>query len=256
MQILLSYNQLIVASTLFGIRIDDDDDEFGVYQLDSNPVNFPQVNGYYGQFQFGEVDNGYGSHKVHPDEEAIDVKCMSSTPLHNSFDTQKHDIGDECEAPSTLYASEDVGAEPVDFENGVLWLPPEPEDGEDERESLLFDDEDDGDGDDTGELGPLRNSSSFGSGEFRSRDRSNEEHKKAMKSVVDGHFRALVSQLLQVENLLTGEEDENENWLEIILYLSWEAASLLKPDTSKGGGMDPGGYVKIKCIASGRRCER
>nr|GEZ41146.1 1-phosphatidylinositol-3-phosphate 5-kinase FAB1B-like [Tanacetum cinerariifolium] len=75
----------------------------------------------------------------------------------------------------------------------------------------------------------------------------NEEHKKAMKTVVNGHFRALVSQLLQVENL-----DDTDNWLEIITLLSWEAASLLKPDTSKGGGMDPGGYVKIKCLASGR----
>ncbi|PWA53420.1 Chaperonin Cpn60/TCP-1 [Artemisia annua] len=56
-----------------------------------------------------------------------------------------------------------------------------------------------------------------------------------MKTVVDGHFRALVSQLLQVENL-----DDTDNWLEIITSLSWEAASLLKPDTSKGGGMDPG----------------
>nr|GEX55802.1 1-phosphatidylinositol-3-phosphate 5-kinase FAB1B-like [Tanacetum cinerariifolium] len=76
---------------------------------------------------------------------------------------------------------------------------------------------------------------------------SNEEHKKAMKTVVDGHFRALVSQLLQVEDL-----DDTDNWLEIITLLSWEAASLLKPDTSKGGGMDPGGYVKIKFLASGR----
>ncbi|KAA8541583.1 hypothetical protein F0562_022735 [Nyssa sinensis] len=76
-----------------------------------------------------------------------------------------------------------------------------------------------------------------------------------MKTVVDGHFRALVAQLLQVDNLLMGEEDDKESWLEIITFLSWEAATLLKPDMSKGGGMDPGGYVKVKCIASGRRCE-
>lgn len=38
--------------------------------------------------------------------------------------------------------------------------------------------------------------------------------------------------------------------------LSLQAANLVKPDTSKGGGMDPGGYVKVKCIASGRREDR
>ncbi|GKA20762.1 1-phosphatidylinositol-3-phosphate 5-kinase FAB1A-like protein isoform X1 [Tanacetum coccineum] len=144
-----------------------------------------------------------------------------------------------------------IEAEPLDFENNAqLWLPPEPEDEEDEREGLIYyddEDEDDGNGDGVGEWGYTRNASNLGSGEFRNRERSNEEHKKAMKTVVDGHFRALVSQLLQVENL-----DDTDNWLEIITLLSWEAASLLKPDTSKGGGMDPGGYVKIKCLASGR----
>ncbi|KAL3038088.1 hypothetical protein AAZX31_01G109600 [Glycine max] len=77
-----------------------------------------------------------------------------------------------------------------------------------------------------------------------------------MKTVVEGHFRALVAQLLQVENPTTCDEDGKESWLDIITALSWEAATLLKPDTSRGGGMDPGGYVKVKCIASGHRNER
>ncbi|KAK3025142.1 hypothetical protein RJ639_043924 [Escallonia herrerae] len=249
-------------------RSDDDYDEFGVYPPDSKTRHFPQVNGFYGQVQFDGMDDDYGSRKVHPDGEATDPKSMSGSSLHNSFNSQgsegvqqlvkkedERDTGDECEASSSFYVGEDVDAEPVDFENnGVLWLPPEPEDEEDEREALLFDDDDD-DGDASGEWGYLRASSSFGSGENRNRDKSNEEHKKAMKNVVDGHFRALVAQLLQVENLPMGEEDERENWLEIITSLSWEAASILKPDMSKGGGMDPGGYVKIKCIASGRRSE-
>ncbi|XP_057981943.1 1-phosphatidylinositol-3-phosphate 5-kinase FAB1B [Malania oleifera] len=246
-------------------RSDDDDDGYDVYRSDSETRHFPQDNDYYGHVEFDENDNDYGSHKVHPDGETNDAKSLSSSPLHHSFDSQnlegiqqlgkkdEHYIADE-EASSSLYAREDVNAEPVDFENnGILWLPPEPEDEEDEKEAVLFDDDDEGDA--VGEWGYLRTSSSFGSGEYRNRDKSSEEHKKAMKNVVDGHFRALVSQLLQVENLPVGEEDDNEGWLEIITSLSWEAATLLKPDTSKGGGMDPGGYVKVKCIASGRRCE-
>ncbi|KAI5336634.1 hypothetical protein L3X38_015902 [Prunus dulcis] len=246
-------------------RSDDDDVEYGVYQSDSK--NYPNANDYFSHIEFDEMSNDDGSNKVHPDGENIDAKNLSSSSLLHSFDSQsleeipqlgkkedEHDTGDECEASSSLYSPGDVDAEPVDFENnGLLWLPPEPEDEEDERETVLVDDDDDGDA--TGEWGRLRASSSFGSGEYRNRDRSGEEHKRAMKNVVDGHFRALVAQLLQVENLPIGQEGESEGWLEIITSLSWEAATLLKPDMSKGGGMDPGGYVKVKCIASGSRCD-
>ncbi|XP_011072684.1 1-phosphatidylinositol-3-phosphate 5-kinase FAB1B isoform X1 [Sesamum indicum] len=261
-----------VSQNKFGFcqnRSDDDDEEFGLSCLSSRTSNFTEVNGYYGHIQFDDFDTDYKSRKVHPDGDAVDSKSMSGSPVHNTFHSQiseevqkivrqdvEHDISEDCEAPSSLYVAEDVDAEPVDFENnGVLWLPPEPEDEEDEREALLFDDDDDDDGDAVGEWKNFRSSSSFGSGESRSRDKSNEEHKRAMKNVVDGHFRALVAQLLQVENLLAEDENDKEGWLEIITALSWEAATLLKPDTSKGGQMDPGGYVKVKCLASGRRSE-
>lgn len=261
------YSCLIVVFP-FRIRVNDEDDEFGVYQLDSNRRHFTPVNGYYEHMQFDDIYDEYGLQKVHPDGEAVDTKSLSSLSLYASFDSRtseevqqlvrkegEPDVGEECEAPSTLYEVEDVNTEPVDFENnGVLWLPPEPENEEDEREALLFDDDDDGAA--TGEWGYLRSSGSFGSGELRNRDKSNEEHKRAMKNVVDGHFRALVAQLLQVENIPVGEENEKESWLEIITSLSWEAATLLKPDMSKSAGMDPGGYVKVKCIASGLRSER
>ncbi|KAF8390966.1 hypothetical protein HHK36_023266 [Tetracentron sinense] len=238
------------------------DDEYGVYRSDSETRRFPQADGYYGPVEFDEVDHAFGSHKVQPEGENVNTKGLSSSPLHESFDSQVlqgtkklweeakgRDNGSECEVPSSLYGVDGTDVEPVNFENnGLLWLPPEPEDEEDEREAVLFDDEDA-----RGEWGYLRSSSSFGSGECCSRDRSSEEHRKAMKNVVDGHFRALVAQLLQVKNLPMGEEDEKESWLEIITALSWEAATLLKPETSKGGGMDPGGYVKIQCIACGSR---
>ncbi|XP_068657830.1 1-phosphatidylinositol-3-phosphate 5-kinase FAB1B-like isoform X2 [Aristolochia californica] len=213
------------------------------------------------------MNSGYGSRKIHPAEENSDIKDLSS-PTHDGAESQVsltvERLGEEadgdyhgeecCDPSSSIYGVENSESEPVDFENnGLLWLPPEPEDEEDDREAVLFDDDDDEDA--TGEWRQLRSSSSFGSGEYRSRDRSSEEHRKAMKSVVEGHFRALVSQLLQVENLPVGEEEDKESWLDIITSLSWEAATVLKPDTSKGGGMDPGGYVKVKCIACGRRSE-
>lgn len=246
-------------------RSDDDEDEYGVYRSDSDMRDYPQVNNYYVQAELHGIGNIDGSQKVDLDGENTNAKL----PSNYSFDTQGLEeapviakiedepyICDENEAPSSLYVSEDVDAEPVDFENnGLLWLPPEPEDEEDEQEAILFDDDDDHDGNATGEWGYLRSSSSFGSGEYRHRDRSSEEHKNVMKNVVDGHFRALVSQLLQVENLPVEDNDKN-SWLEIVTSLSWEAATLLKPDMSKGGGMDPAGYVKVKCIACGSRIER
>lgn len=168
-------------------------------------------------------------------------------------EADEHEHVGGCE--SSPYHVESNNAEPVDFENnGLLWLPPEPEDEEDDREAALFDDDEEEGA--TGEWGYVRSSTSFGSGECRSRDKSIDDHRKAMKNVVEGHFRALVAQLLQVENLTICDEDGKESWLDIITALSWEAATLLKPDMSRGGGMDPGGYVKVKCIACGHRNER
>ncbi|XLR08622.1 hypothetical protein S83_036560 [Arachis hypogaea] len=251
----------------FPMNRSDDEDEYGVYQLDSEMRHYPQVNIYYGQAEFEGISNTDGSQKVHPDADNGNANLTSE----NGFDTQGLErntaVGKsedepyiyENEAPSSLYVSEDVDAEPVDFENnGLLWLPPIPEDAEDERETFFVDEDDednDGNGNAIGEWGYLRNSNSFGSGEHRHKDRTSEEQKKVMKNAVDGHFRALVAQLLQVENLPI--EDNGENvWMEIITSLSWEAATLLKPDTSKSGGMDPAGNVKVKCIACGSHIER
>lgn len=236
-------------------RSEDEDYEHGMYA-----TRFHSVKSCYSPVNFEEMNNGNGLQKVHPERENIDAHSLSSSPVqYHSFNSQlgrkedEHVTGYECEASSSFYSDGNVDAEPVDFENnGLLWLPPEPEDEEDEKETVLLDDDED---DASGEWGYLRTSSSFGNGETRNRDRSSEEHKKAMKNVVDGHFRALVAQLLEVENLPVGEEEDKESWLEIITSLSWEAATILKPDTSKSGGMDPAGYVKVKCIASGHRYE-
>ncbi|XP_048443758.1 LOW QUALITY PROTEIN: 1-phosphatidylinositol-3-phosphate 5-kinase FAB1A [Pyrus x bretschneideri] len=241
-------------------RSDDEDDDYGVYRLDSEPSHFSHGNDYYGAVTIEEFASVYGPQNVHLDGD------NTSSFLPGSFDTQdvvgiqkieedqyEHDNDDEF--GTSPYDLQSTNTEPVDFENnGLLWLPPEPEDEEDEREAVLFDD-DDYDGGGAGEWGYLGSSNGFGNGECRTREKSIEEHRKAMKNVVEGHFRALVSQLLQVENLPRGDEGNNESWLDIITSLSWEAAMLLKPDTSKGGGMDPGGYVKVKCIACGRRID-
>ncbi|XP_048139215.1 1-phosphatidylinositol-3-phosphate 5-kinase FAB1B isoform X2 [Rhodamnia argentea] len=247
-------------------RSDDDEDQHDLYQSDSETRHLPVENHTDSQVNLHGLGNTADSYEVDLHRVQVETEGSSVSPLHESFDSQgsnevpqlhkkdEHLISDECEVESSLYPAEDVTSDAVDFENnGLLWLPPEPEDEEDEKERLLFDDDDDDEGDAAGEWGYLHTSGSFGSGEYRAKDRSGEEHKKVMKDVVYGHFRALIAQLLQVENLHTDEENSEDGWLEIISSLSWEAATLLKPDMSKTGGMDPGGYVKVKCIASGHR---
>ncbi|KAI4344664.1 hypothetical protein L6164_011863 [Bauhinia variegata] len=251
-------------------RSDDEDDDYGLYHSDIESRHFAHVNDYDDGVNDHGSDHVYGPHELHHDKDNMDMKSLSCSRSPQNLDLEGVDSiqgpekVDECNHvdgdEASPYDEESTNVEPVDFENnGLLWLPPEPEDEEDDRESVPFDDrepvpfdEDDDEGA-TGEWAYLRSSKSFGSSDCRSRDKSIEEHKKAMKNVVEGHFRALVAQLLQVENIPVCDEDGKESWLDIITALSWEAATLLKPDTSKGGGMDPGGYVKVKCIACGCR---
>ncbi|XP_021750291.1 1-phosphatidylinositol-3-phosphate 5-kinase FAB1B-like isoform X1 [Chenopodium quinoa] len=215
--------------------------------------------GYFGAVNFDELDNIYQSCKGGFDGESDDRKAvspLSSVVFGSEFlegiKASANEPGipnnnDESEA--SLYGIENADVENLDFENnGLLWIPPEPEDEDDDREADLFDDEDDRD---AGEWA-YQSSSSSVVGELQ-REKANEEHRKAMRNVVGGHFRALITQLLQVENLPVRDDDDKESWLDIITSLSWEAASLLKPDMTKGSGMDPGGYVKVKCLACGKR---
>ncbi|KAL3510619.1 hypothetical protein ACH5RR_030020 [Cinchona calisaya] len=126
----------------------------------------------------------------------------------------------------------------LDFENhGHLWLPPSPEDEDEETENNFFtyDDEDD-------EIRDTRGTF-FSSG--------NVDPKEPLRAVVQGHFRALVSQLLEGEGIKVGKENGSEDWLDIVTTVAWQAANFVKPDTSRGGSMDPVDYVKVKCIASG-----
>ncbi|KAK6147577.1 hypothetical protein DH2020_018489 [Rehmannia glutinosa] len=252
-------------SAIGRLRSDEDDDDYPICRSHSEatPINHSDMG--YGTINYCQIDHIYEPCEVHPNEENTHPTC-NSTPLPENFEAQglggvtrpeeDTDLQDNHvqSGSSPLNGLNGADVEAVDYENnGLIWLPPEPEDEEDDRDALISDDDDDDAGDDaTGEWGYLR-SSSFLVGECRSRDKSNEEHRKAMKRVVEAHFRALITQLLQAENL---PATEHESWLDIITTLSWEAASLLKPDTSRGGGMDPGGYVKVKCIACGRRNER
>ncbi|OMO60574.1 Chaperonin Cpn60/TCP-1 [Corchorus capsularis] len=161
------------------------------------------------------------------------------------------DNSDEMPVSHNQYAK---SQKPLDFENnGLIWYPPPPEDANDEAESNFFtyDDEDD----DIGDSGAMFTSSSSLSSIFPAREKQNEGNKEPLRAVIQGHFRALVSQLLQAEGIQFGQEDNAGDWLDIVTAMAWQAANFVKPDTSRGGSMDPGDYVKVKCIASGTPSE-
>lgn len=144
---------------------------------------------------------------------------------------------------------------PLDFENnGLIWFPPPPDDENDDAEGNFFAYDDDDD--DIGDSGALFSSTSSLSNMFPAKEKHNEGNKEPLRAVIQGHFRALVSQLLQGEGIKIGKENDSVDWLDIVATVAWQAANFVRPDTSKGGSMDPGDYVKVKCIAAGSPSER
>ncbi|XP_011038183.1 PREDICTED: putative 1-phosphatidylinositol-3-phosphate 5-kinase FAB1D [Populus euphratica] len=134
-----------------------------------------------------------------------------------------------------------------------VWEPPEAEDPEDDLDggvAFIDDDEECGDGTKWGKPSSLSCWRGEGSRSFKFK----EEKRKAMEEVVNGKFKAIVSQLLKAVGVACVVRD-GESWVDIVTSLSWEAASFLKPEAVDGKAMDLDGYVKVKCIATGSRSE-
>lgn len=147
----------------------------------------------------------------------------------------------------------------IDEETGIpfnvevdshFWLPPDPEDRDLDLEGSVANYEDD----DDIEGGNGLNLVSFGE-EYSGIFKFKEEKQKAMEEVMCGKFKALVAQLLRSVGVNPKGED-SDSWVDIVTALSWNAASFVKVDAAEGKAMDPDGYVKIKCVATGSRNQR
>ncbi|KAI3907654.1 hypothetical protein MKW98_016298 [Papaver atlanticum] len=122
--------------------------------------------------------------------------------------------GGKGETASSSPVKEGKMVEPVDFENnGLLWIPPVPEDVEDDEEAVLFDD---GEDDATGEWRHLRPSTSFGDGEPVNAKPSASDG--SLVAVVDHPSANNVGALestgrgeLRTSNLTTIEQDRNNS---------------------------------------------
>ncbi|KAM1120991.1 hypothetical protein ACFX19_002766 [Malus domestica] len=146
-----------------------------------------------------------------------------------------HEAKDSNENEDSNYLEDDT--------NAGIWEPPEPHDPKADAEEC-------GDGMKGEKPSPLGRSRDKGSGSYRFK----EEKQRSMEALVNGKFKALISQLLRSAGVASYEEG-GESWVEVIASLSWEAASLLKPDAIVAKARDLDGYVKVKCIATGVRSQ-
>ncbi|EAY96166.1 hypothetical protein OsI_18048 [Oryza sativa Indica Group] len=113
------------------------------------------------------------------------------------------------------------------------WVPPPPADAA--AAAAADDDDDDGDPTPAGSPGS------------RGEDEEEERQRAQMVSAMNGQLNMLASRFLAS----AGVEEE---WLEVVTALSWEAALLIQTHAcTAGNDMDPASHVKIKCVASGRR---
>lgn len=168
----------------------------------------------------------------------------------NSFQEAKADGSDE---PTASSAEENEYSFPDDLDIQT-WEPPEPEDPLDDMEnSVACNDDDEEHGIGIANWGePTSTSSSKDelSGGYRFR----EERQRELEKVMNGKFKALVGQLLKSVGVSSSDEGD-KSWVDIVTYLSWEAAAFLKPNAIGGNAMNPDGFVKVKCIAAGSRSQ-
>jgi len=150
------------------------------------------------------------------------------------------------------YDDDEAGTSCNDEFDAQFWLPPQPEDDDDDIEDSVanYDDDECVDGQKWGSTASLI---SFGEEDFGSY-KLKEERQKALQEVMNMKLKAFVSDHLKSFGVAASVK-EGDNWVDIITSLSWEAASFVKPD-SREGKMNPVEYVKIKCISTGSRSQR
>ena len=137
--------------------------------------------------------------------------------------------------------------------NPNIWKPPKPEDLGDEVELSVANNDDDDDEYYDGTKWSKQSSLDDVDDEFFMHNSFKEERHKAMMEAMNGQLKFLVNQFLASEGISSYKDDHGESWLDIISSISWKAAMLVKPE---GKSMDPGNYVKVKCIASGSPSQR
>ncbi|KAG9444056.1 hypothetical protein H6P81_015396 [Aristolochia fimbriata] len=236
------------VSDVDGNSINTGNELYNLKSVASSPLDSPQL-----MTSSPRTDNSLHPERVRsPILQNDSLLNQESRDLSRRLDNDLEDIEPTYDSSDlSIFQNQSQGVEqPLDFENnGLIWFPPPPEDEEDDADNNFFeyDDEDD----EIGDSSAMFSSSSFNSEVVSFKEKPNLGQKEPLRSVVRGHFRALVLQLLKGEGICAGSDLSGGQWLEIVSSLAWQAATFMRPDTSRGGSMDPGNYVKVKCMATG-----
>ncbi|KAL0323381.1 UNVERIFIED_CONTAM: putative 1-phosphatidylinositol-3-phosphate 5-kinase FAB1D [Sesamum angustifolium] len=232
----------ISGDTNFDDRVYVEDSSTDSDQADSNALskghledsNSPvKLNGFHHigslvKHDSGEVRNG------------DNFRTIRNAESVGTFEIQETDKSTERVSSSVEKSGTSLLNNELDAE---FWLPPEPEDKEDEITGSVanYDDDEDeyGDGVSWTKPSSLSSFGEEGSGSYRFK----EQKLNALNNVRNGKFMALVSQLIKSVGV-DCSGNSGENWVDIVTSLSWEAAAFLKPDIHEGQTMDPDGYVK------------
>jgi 1-phosphatidylinositol-3-phosphate 5-kinase len=160
---------------------------------------------------------------------------------------------DDSENPTALSTEENDHSFPDDLDIQT-WEPPKPYSADNVENSVICDDDDEEQGIGIADFGE-QTSMSSAKDELGVGNRLREERQRELEKVMNGKFKDLVGQLLKSVGVSSSTEDD-KSWVDIITYLSWEAAAFLKPDAIEGNAMNPDGFVKVKCIAVGSPSQR
>ena len=175
---------------------------------------------------------------------------MENTVVYNNISNTEPDMkhGDdfdnenECLYPLVLPSFD---ADPL------ILSPPAPENMEDDFDTVS----NNSDESENNSSGWARSSFNINLAE-RSKESHEDQLQKVMSEVMNGQFKILVGRFLAAEGFSISDGGTEKNWLDIVASLSWDAALLVKPDANSGNAMDPGLYVKVKCIPSGSYQQR
>ncbi|KAJ4756204.1 1-phosphatidylinositol 3-phosphate 5-kinase [Rhynchospora pubera] len=239
-----------------------DEEDGGMYAVQVAETLYAEqlqnYTGYYSQLESGvyypcSFLNTSPAHKDDKSAEdicsTVDDRMDDESDANNSYDYH---------ATSSLYAIKST-TNIYDFQSNIsVWSPPDPDEGEEEEEEEQ-EQEPEGEGAEINEL-PARLTESeswkslLPSSSFKSYGSSDPigDQMEALKHAADDHFRLLIEQLLQIENVPIEHGDGQRSWVDIVQSLAEEVAEFVRPDhPGTSNTMDPAGFVKIKCIASG-----
>lgn len=135
-------------------RSDDEDDEYGGFRSDSETIRCQNSDDYYTLVNFHNGHEPYQTDRVQVDSSTEQKLTFSpvraeSTIFTSSFnsnqtgESREYSVDDCSTTHSALYGIEHIEENTVDIENNrLLWVPPEPDDGEEEGEVSLEDEDD------------------------------------------------------------------------------------------------------------------